>query len=68
MVEFSPKDYAKNVDFEYPQVIQMLTDIGFKEITKQYEMAREIPAESYPLYSSLKRPLINIGFAFFIPI
>ena len=41
-----PSAMAKNVDFEYPQVIQMLTDIGFKEITKQYEMTRKIPAES----------------------
>ena len=27
----------------------------------------EIPAESYPLYSSLKRPLSNIGLAFLCP-
>ena len=46
LIKRYPSAMAKNVDFEYPQVIQMLTDIGFKEITKQYEMAREIPAES----------------------
>ena len=46
LIKRYPSAMAKNVDFEYPQVIQMLKEIGFKEILTQYEMAREIPAES----------------------
>ena len=37
-----PSAMAKNVDYRYSDVIQMLTEIGFKEITNQYEMARDI--------------------------
>ena len=37
-----PSAWAKNVDFAYGDVIQMLTDIGFKEITKQHEMVRDL--------------------------
>ena len=37
-----PSAFAKNVDFNYPDVLQMLKEIGFKEITKQFEMVREI--------------------------
>ena len=37
-----PSAMAKNVDYDYPEVLQMLKEIGFKEILKQYEMAREI--------------------------
>lgn len=37
-----PSAMAKNIDCNYPDVIQMLIDIGFKEITKQYEMAMDI--------------------------
>ena len=33
-----PRAMAKNVDYRCPDVIQMLTQIGFKEILKQYEM------------------------------
>ena len=45
LIKRYPSAMAKNVDFEYPDVIKMLMEIGFKEITKQYEMARDIPAE-----------------------
>lgn len=34
---------AKNIDCRCTDVLKMLTEIGFKEITKQYEMARDIP-------------------------
>lgn len=37
-----PSAWAKNVDCSYHDVIQMLTALGFVEITKQYEMARDI--------------------------
>ena len=33
---------AKNIDCNRTDVLQMLTEIGFKEITKQYEMAKNI--------------------------
>ncbi len=35
-----PSSMAKNIDCAYSDVVQMLIDIGFVEITKQYEMAR----------------------------
>ena len=35
-----PSAMAKNIDCAYSDVVQMLIDIGFVEITKQYEMAR----------------------------
>lgn len=37
-----PSAWAKNVDCACDDVIQMLTEIGFKEITKQYEMVRDL--------------------------
>ena len=37
-----PAAMAKNVDYRYPDVIQMLTDIGFREILKQYEMMKDL--------------------------
>ena len=37
-----PSAMAKNVDCIYGDVIQMLQQIGFKEITKQYEMVRDL--------------------------
>ena len=37
-----PSAFAKNVDFNYPEVLQMLKEIGFKEITTQFEMMRDI--------------------------
>ena len=37
-----PRAMAKNVDCSCADVIHMLTELGFREITKQYEMARDI--------------------------
>ena len=37
-----PSAWAKNVDFAYGNVIQMLAELGFKEITAQYEMVRDL--------------------------
>ena len=37
-----PSAMAKNIDCSYCDVIQMLMEIGFTEILKQYEMARDI--------------------------
>lgn len=37
-----PSAMAKNVDYDCPDVIEMLTRIGFQEILRQYEMARDI--------------------------
>lgn len=37
-----PSAMAKNIDCNRTDVLQMLTEIGFKEITKQYEMAKDI--------------------------
>lgn len=37
-----PRAMAKNVDFRYCDVLQMLEEVGFKEITRQYEMVRDI--------------------------
>ena len=37
-----PSLWAKNVDRGCTDVIQILTDLGFSEITKQYEMVRDI--------------------------
>ena len=37
-----PSAMAKNIDYSYSDVIQMLKEIGFNEITKQYEMVRNI--------------------------
>lgn len=37
-----PSAMAKNIDFDYADVIQILQSIGFREITRQYEMARDI--------------------------
>lgn len=37
-----PSAMAKNVDCRYEDVIQMLREIGFVEILKQYEMVRDI--------------------------
>jgi len=39
-----PSVMAKNIDYVCGDVIQMLTDIGFKEITKQYEMVKDLCA------------------------
>lgn len=37
-----PSAMAKNVDCGCREVLQMLTDIGFKEVLKQYEMGKDI--------------------------
>ena len=37
-----PSAMAKNVDYNCPDVIAMLKEIGFREILKQYEMARAL--------------------------
>ena len=37
-----PRAWAKNVDFSNGEVIEMLTNIGFTEVTRQYEMVRKI--------------------------
>lgn len=37
-----PSAMAKNIDYKYPDVINVLQEIGFKEITKQYEMVRDL--------------------------
>ena len=37
-----PRAMAKNIDYSYPDVIQMLKELGFKEFLQQYEMARDI--------------------------
>ena len=37
-----PSAMAKNVDYGCDDVLQMLMEIGFKEITKQYEMVKNI--------------------------
>ena len=37
-----PSAWAKNIDCRCSDVIQMLMELGFTEITKQYEMAREL--------------------------
>lgn len=37
-----PRAMAKNIDCGCPDVIAMLTQLGFKEVTKQYEMAKDI--------------------------
>ena len=42
LVERYPRAMAKNVDFRYGDVLQMLTEAGFKEITRQFEMVRDI--------------------------
>ena len=42
LTEKYPSAMAKNVDFAYGEVIEMLKEIGFKEITRQYEMVRDI--------------------------
>lgn len=42
LIEKYPSAMAKNVDCSYGDVIQMLKEIGFKEILKQYEMGKEL--------------------------
>lgn len=42
LIKRYPSAWAKNIDCVYCDVIQMLMEIGFREITKQYEMARDI--------------------------
>lgn len=37
-----PRAMAKNVDYDCPDVIQLLIELGFVEILKQYEMVRDI--------------------------
>ena len=37
-----PSAMAKNIDYSYPDVIRMLQEIGFVEITKQYEMVKDV--------------------------
>ena len=37
-----PSAMAKNIDCGCPEVIQMLLEIGFQEITTQYEMVRDV--------------------------
>lgn len=40
LVSRYPSAMAKNIDCVYSDMLQMLTQIGFAEITKQYEMVR----------------------------
>ena len=42
LIKKYPSAMAKNIDYRCDDVIQMLTQIGFKEITKQYEMVRDL--------------------------
>ena len=37
-----PRAMAKNIDYAYPDVIQMLKALGFTEILKQYEMVKAL--------------------------
>jgi GNAT superfamily N-acetyltransferase len=37
-----PRAMAKNIDYAYPDVIQMLKELGFTEILKQYEMVKAL--------------------------
>ena len=37
-----PSAMAKNIDFACPAVIEMLKEIGFVEVLKQYEMVRDL--------------------------
>ena len=37
-----PSVFAKNIDFRYGDVLTLMAELGFKEILKQYEMARDI--------------------------
>ena len=37
-----PSAMAKNIDYSYLDILEMLKEIGFKEILKQYEMVRDI--------------------------
>lgn len=38
-----PSVFAKNIDFRYGDVLALLASLGFKEVTRQYEMTRKIP-------------------------
>ena len=42
LVERYPRAMAKNVDYGCPDVLQMLTQIGYCEFLKQYEMVLDI--------------------------
>ena len=42
LIDRYPSSMAKNIDCDCGDVIQILEAIGFKEILKQYEMARDI--------------------------
>lgn len=42
VTEKYPKSMAKNVDYGCPDVLQMLTQIGYREFLKQYEMVLDI--------------------------
>ena len=42
LIKRYPSAWAKNVDCRYSDVIQMLSELGFGEVTKQYEMARDL--------------------------
>ena len=42
LIQQHPSAMAKNIDLNCPDVINVLTDIGFKEYLKQYEMAKSI--------------------------
>ena len=42
LIKGYPSAMAKNVDYIHSDVIQMLQEIGFKEILKQYEMVRDL--------------------------
>ena len=37
-----PSAWAKNIDCAYKDVLQLLGELGFSEITKQYEMVRDL--------------------------
>ena len=40
-----PSSMAKNIDFRYGDVLQMMERIGFREVTRQHEMALELSSK-----------------------
>ena len=42
LIQRYPSAWAKNIDCRCTDVMQMLAELGFAELTKQYEMARDL--------------------------
>ena len=42
LIRHYPRAMAKNIDYAYPDVVQMLKGLGFVEILKQYEMTKTL--------------------------